>query len=291
MAHVVLRHGTARASRTYLATAGLSALGGLGRGPAASRIIMATGGYGLDASFLRFNLSDEYDADALGTELLAKAGYDPVAMVSIFAAARREARRHASVARLSTRHPLSADREERIRSLVSVLGHRGSSEVVGGYSSIRWLGQSSSRAMPVERVAATGTVALETPAIAPDISAPSTRFNRFTHPDELIAIDHPDNWQAFPSGFAISFAPSSGMVERDRLAPQLVQGVIVNFYAPFENDVDRWNRSLERHYAPFADRTRARGRLEDATDDLVRQILDAQPVPHRSHRLGASRRG
>ena len=177
----------------------------------------------------------------------------------------------------SLRHPLSADREERIRSLVSVLGHRGASEVVGGYSAIRWLGQSSSRAMPVERKAAAGAVALEAPAVTPDIPDPSTRFNRFSHPDELIAIDHPDNWHAFPSGFAISFAPSSGMVERNRQAPQLVQGVIVNFYAPFENDVDRWNHSLARHYAPFADRTRPRGLLEDATDDLVRQILDASP--------------
>jgi hypothetical protein len=129
----------------------------------------------------------------------------------------------------------------------------------------------------LERVAAAGTVVLETPAIAPDIPAPSTRFNSFRHPDELIAIEHPDNWHAFPSGFAISFAPSSGMVERNRNSPQLVQGVIVNVYAPFENDVDRWNHSLDRHYAPFPDRTRRRGMLEDATDDLVRQILDASP--------------
>jgi predicted Zn-dependent protease len=109
MAHVVLRHGTARASKAYLGAAGISALGGLGGGPpSASRIIPATGGYGLSASFLQFSLSDEYDADALGTEILARAGYDPVAMATVFGTARRESRRLASVAQLSERHPLSS---------------------------------------------------------------------------------------------------------------------------------------------------------------------------------------
>jgi hypothetical protein len=287
MAHVVLRHGTARASKAYLDAAGISALGGLGGGPpSASRIIPATGGYGLAGSFLQFGLSDEYDADALGTEILARAGYDPVAMATVFGAARRESRRLASVAKLSERHPLSASREERIRSLINLFGHRGASERIGGYSGIRWLG-SSSRTLPVERRASAGNVAFEARTVAPDIAAPSSRFSRFNHPDQLVAIDHPDNWSAFPSGFAISFAPAGGMVDRKIGAPQLVQGVIVNFYAPFESEVDRWNHSLERHFAPFANRTRARGFLEDATDDLVRQILRVSP--HLSAPIGSAR--
>jgi Zn-dependent protease with chaperone function len=277
MSHIVLRHGTARASRAYLDTAGFSALGGPFGTPTRSRILDATGGYGLNASFLGFSLSDEYEADALGTELLAKAGYDPVAMVAVFAAARREARRHATVARLASRHPLSADREDRIRSLVNVLGHGGAHEIVGGYSSVRWMGGSSRRSILPELKTSAGSVALEPPPVMPDLPLPSPQFSRFNNPEALVAIDFPENWKAYSSGVAISFAPVAGIVERNREGPRLLQGVIVNLYAPFENDVDRWNHSLVQHFAPFVDRTRPRGFLEDATDDLVRQILGADP--------------
>lgn len=71
----------------------------------------------------------------------------------------------------------------------------------------------------------------------------------------------------------MSFAPDGGVLEREDGAPTLLQGLIVNHYAPFEDVVERWNNSLSRHYAPFEDRTRPRGALEDATDDLIRQIL------------------
>jgi hypothetical protein len=107
------------------------------------------------------------------------------------------------------------------------------------------------------------------------VPAPSPRFVRFNHPDAFLAIDHPANWDALSSGFAVSFAPPGGVVETNNGQPILLNGLIVNYYAPFESEVERWNNSLTRHYAPFEDRTRQRGILEDATDDLTRQILNA----------------
>ena len=58
--------------------------------------------------------------------------------------------------------------------------------------------------------------------------------------------------------------------------PNLLYGVIVNHYAPFDGDEDRWSQSLQRNYTPFEDRNHPpRGFLEDATDDLVRHIIAA----------------
>jgi hypothetical protein len=53
----------------------------------------------------------------------------------------------------------------------------------------------------------------------------------------------------------------------------MLYGVIVNHYAPFEGETDRQRASREHNYTPFEDTDRRRGSLEDATDDLVRQIL------------------
>jgi hypothetical protein len=125
------------------------------------------------------------------------------------------------------------------------------------------------------RKTSTGTVAVASKPVAVDVPKPERKFARFTHPGSQLSIDHPSNWEATRSRLAVSFAPVGGVIQRADGRPHLAYGVIVNFYAPFESDVERWNNSLTRHYAPFEDRSRPRGVLEDATDDLVRQVLSS----------------
>lgn len=288
MAHVALRHGTAQVSRAYLSKAGVSALGGLvAETGTSTRIVNAVGGFGLKAVFLGFTQMDEYEADALGAEVMSRAGYDPVSMATIVATLRRESARSSRIQRLNETHPPSADRERRVRNLSNVLRH-GRAEIVGGFTRMRWRGGSeASLPMPPEMNVSAGTLDLRTTPVVPDIPAPSTQFTRFTDPAALVTIEHPVNWDAYRSGIAVSFAPAGGVVQLDGNTPNLLQGVIVNHYEPFDDDVSRWNHSLTRHYAPFGDRSRPRGRLEDATDDLVRHILDASPhlsAPTRSAR-------
>jgi hypothetical protein len=89
------------------------------------------------------------------------------------------------------------------------------------------------------------------------VERPSSRFERFEQRSGLFTIEHPDNWRAYASdsGYGVSIAPEGGVVETASGQQALLYGVIVN------------------HYAPFDDTDRHRGSLEDATDDLVRQIL------------------
>ena len=284
MAHVALRHGTARASKAYLSKAGLIALGGLKGSGAAQGIVNAVGGYGMKAVFLRFTRADEYEADALGAEVMSKAGYDPVASAAVIATLRREKGRAAE--RINSSHPPAADRERRILNLSNVLRH-GRSEIVGGFARMRWRTPATSLPAVPQINVSTGALEVRTTPSRPDVPLPSLQFTRFSNPDAPIEIDHPANWDAHQSGMAMSFVPSGGVVENEEGAPSLRQGMIVNYYEPFEGDVERWNRSLERNYAPFEDRSRPRGVLEDATDDLVRQIIDASAwlkAPARSAR-------
>ena len=287
MAHVLLRHGTAQVSRAYLSRAGLSALGGLvGRPGATGRIVNAVGGYGTSAVFLRFNRTDEYEADALGAEVMSKSGYDPVSMATLLATVRRESAYRSGLERLNSSHPPIADRERRIRNLSNVL-RQGRSEIVGGFNRMRWRGgPDAGLPAPPEMKVSGGALDLGSVLPIPDVPAPSPQFTRFSNDEAPVTLEYPANWDARQAGAAISFFPTGGVVEREDGSPNLVQGVIVNQYEPFEDDVARWNNSLTRHYAPF-DRSRPRGILEDATDDLVRQILGANPyltAPARSAR-------
>jgi predicted Zn-dependent protease len=120
IAHVSLRHPTHNLSRAYMAQAGLGLLSGLlGGGHAArsSQVVEAVGGFGLNALFLKFSRSMESEADAVGGQIMARAGYDPAQMANFFAQMRVDAGREPSgVARFLSDHPAPSDREYHIRS-------------------------------------------------------------------------------------------------------------------------------------------------------------------------------
>ncbi len=86
ISHVAIRHGTNQASKAYLAQSGLGVLGGVlgGGGGSTGQIIGAVGGFGLNTVFLKFGRKAEEQADVVGAQTLAKAGYDPLAMADFF---------------------------------------------------------------------------------------------------------------------------------------------------------------------------------------------------------------
>lgn len=287
MSHVALRHGTNQASKAYLTRSGLGILGGLLGEPSGgtAKIVSAIGGVGLNAVFLKFSRDDEREADHLGTEIMASAGYDPLAMASFFELLRAEQGRNPSkLERFFSSHPPPADREARIRQYASELGS-GRTQVVGGFetmqSGLRRLSPSSSQVVvrdpPQHDSVATGQLTVR-------VAPPSSRFLQFAHPAGFFTIDYPENWKAYPSGLAVSLAPEGGVATRSDDRPVLVYGVIVNHYSPFEGEETRRSRSLEHSYAPFEDRSAPRGSVEDATDDLVRTILSSNPYLHAEDR-------
>jgi hypothetical protein len=109
------------------------------------------------------------------------------------------------------------------------------------------------------------------------VPAPSSRFLRLRQASGFFTIDYPDNWRVYQTGFAVSLAPEGGVATNANGAQELLYGVIINHYQPFQGAYDRRTLSLQHHYAPFEDTTGARGTVEDATDDLVRTILAANP--------------
>src|SRR3954447_22305055 len=86
LSHVLLRHGTAQASKAtkyevgQIAGAVLGAIvgGGLGQ-------VISTGTqFGLGTAFLRFSREYERQADIEGAQIMARAGYDPRDMANMF---------------------------------------------------------------------------------------------------------------------------------------------------------------------------------------------------------------
>src|SRR5260221_9925051 len=86
LSHVILRHGTAQASKAtkyeigQIAGAVLGSIIGGGWG----QVISQGTQFGLGAAFLRFSREFERDADLEGSHLMASAGYDPRDMANMF---------------------------------------------------------------------------------------------------------------------------------------------------------------------------------------------------------------
>ncbi|HVT41215.1 MAG TPA: M48 family metallopeptidase [Gemmatimonadaceae bacterium] len=284
MSHVALRHGTQQASTAYLGQAGLSILGGLfGNNKNASQIVNAVGGLGLNTLFLSYSRDMEYQADASGANIMAKAGYDPHAMANFLELLRaKQGSDPSKLQQFFSDHPATADREARIRQLATNLSYTGTQDV-GNFASVRTrvAGLATTSSQPVGRldvpVSAGGTV---NRPVAVRVDPPSTRFVRFAHPAGFITIDYPDNWSAYaaPSGFAVSIAPAQGVAQTSDGQQHLIYGMIVNHYAPFATAPGRSGSGYQRkNYVPFEDNSASNTPLQEATNDLVNTIITSNP--------------
>jgi predicted Zn-dependent protease len=86
MSHVVLRHGTHEVTKQQFISLPAALAGNLAGsgGGMLGRLAQLGIGLGANSVLLKFSRSAESEADALGTHLMASAGYDPIEMAHLF---------------------------------------------------------------------------------------------------------------------------------------------------------------------------------------------------------------
>lgn len=278
ISHVALRHGTNQASKASLAQAGLGVLGGATGGSGLSQVIGTIGGFGLNAVFLKFSRKAEEQADIVGTQILAKAGYDPMDMARFFEKLRKESGSDpGKMEQFFSSHPAPADRAARVKKEVGLLRSTQRSQPVGGFEQVKatlhTLPPAPSGQQLAQRQSPQGTPAGRPGEVS--IEPPSSRFREFEQRSGLFGIEYPENWKAVQSenGYGATFVPNGGVVDSGNGQTSIVCGAMVNSYEPFEGTGGSTTRK-----GPVRGRTT----LEQATNDLVTQIIQAnsylQPV-------------
>lgn len=123
LAHIALRHGTAQATEAQSARFQLPALGGaiLGAivGGSVGGLISQGTQTGLGIYFLRYKREYEEQADILGAQIMARAGYDPRDLAEMFRTIER--RSGDGGPEFLSSHPNPGDRYERIVREASLL--------------------------------------------------------------------------------------------------------------------------------------------------------------------------
>ncbi len=276
IAHVALRHPTNQASKAYLAQAGLGVLGGrLGGRSTTGQLVNAVGGFGMNTLFLKFSRSVESQADIVGSQIMAKAGYDPVEMATFFAYMGQQAGGNpGAVARFLSDHPAPADREARVRREASLLGAPRRTPAIGSLAMVQTRLKGLPPAKTTAQLAQGGTAAgnTNTAPTGLSIEAPSSRYNTYQQRNRSFTIEQPDNWVAGESsdGFGVTILPRGGIATNARGFENISYGVIVNHFVPFDGAIG--NSFIDAQNSAYETAT-----LEQATSDLVRQIRQANP--------------
>ena len=249
ISHVAIRHGTNQASKAYLAQSGLGVLGGIlgGGGGSTGQIIGAVGGFGLNTVFLKFGRKAEEQADVVGAQTLAKAGYDPLAMADFFETLRELSGRDPSkFETFFSSHPAPGNRARRIEEEVELLGAIRKTSPVGSFSRIKSRLDRLPDAPSMQQLAGKESGSTPDsgssgdaprPALA-RIEAPSAGLQLFQQRDGFFRIRYPSNWSSYESegDWSTILGPAGGIREGGDGENQIVYGVLIGHFDPSAGD-------------------------------------------------------
>jgi Zn-dependent protease with chaperone function len=215
MSHVALRHGTAQASSGQGAQIGgiLGQIAGAIIGGTAGSIISTGSQIGAGIYVTKYSRAYESQADLLGAQMLARAGYDPREMANMFKTI--EAEGGSRGPEWLSSHPNPGNRYNAILKEADSLRVQGNANS-GQFESIKGRLASMSPAYTAEQIAkgqaksGPRTVANRAPvAVAP----PSMQY-RSTQPLNFLRLSIPSNWSEVSGGDGgATYAPEGGYIE------------------------------------------------------------------------------
>jgi Zn-dependent protease with chaperone function len=217
ISHVALRHATAQATETQKFQIG-SVLGqilGSVVGGVPGAIIGAGSQIGFGAGALKYSRKYETQADILGAQIMARAGYDPRDLAEMFRIIERQGGGRGGPEWLSS-HPNPGNRYERINQEAALLRVSPRNEDNRTFQSVQARLRSMSPAPTMAEIARSGQrhpSGTETPNDYPRgerVVYPSGRY-RSVSPSNVFSLQVPDNWRQVGSdGNSVTFAPPGG---------------------------------------------------------------------------------
>jgi beta-barrel assembly-enhancing protease len=213
LSHVVLRHGTAQASKAskyevgQVAGAVLGAIIGGGWG----QVISQGTQFGLGAAFMRFSREFERQADIEGSHIMARAGYDPRDMANMF----KTIAKHGGSGgpQWLSDHPDPGDRASYITREAQALRVENPIRDTRDFDQVKAHLRQLSPAPTTEQATkrgtgrTTGTTGRTGSAPTGRVEPPSTSFRTFNE-GNLFQVSVPANWQEIQSNNSVTFAPN-----------------------------------------------------------------------------------
>jgi Zn-dependent protease with chaperone function len=214
ISHVALRHGTAQASKgqKYGTLAAIAGIAGtiLTRNPNVGQLAQAP----FAVYLLKFSREYETEADILGAQIMAQAGYDPRDLGNMFRTLEQQG--GGGGGGFLSDHPSPSDRYARIEKEAQYLrvnaGNRDSRDFARIQERLRGFGQAPTMA----EIARSGQRPTGENTSYPDrapsnrVEYPSTRYQNVSIFNGGVRVNIPSNWRQLNEGSSIWFAPEGG---------------------------------------------------------------------------------
>jgi hypothetical protein len=209
LSHVVLRHGTAQASKATKYEVGEIAgavIGAIIGGRIGSVVAQGTQ-FGLGAAFLRFGREYEREADLEGTHIMARAGYDPRDMANVFKTIEEQS--GPGGPEWLSDHPNPGNRYEYINQEASRLRIDNPQRSGQTFNDVRARLQRLPPARTTEEVTRTASRrSSNTDDRRPTgrVDPPLPQMTTYTE-GNVFRVSVPSNWRELPGSSAVTFAP------------------------------------------------------------------------------------
>ena len=215
LAHVALRHGTAQATKGEKFQIGAIAgqvLGAIVGGTAGS-VISQGSQLGLGTYFLKYGRAYESQADLLGAQMMARAGYDPRQMANMYKTI--EAQGGGGGPEFLSSHPNPGNRFEAINREAATLRVTNPVRDTGEFQSVKTRLNGMSPALTAKQISEgqgqgqgqgrttpVGTNGRTNVQVAP----PSGRYQTYNAAD-FLRVSVPANWRPVESSDTVTYAP------------------------------------------------------------------------------------
>ena len=220
ISHVALRHGTAQATKgqKYSTLAGIAGIAGT--------ILTGNAGVGQLAQapfavyLLKFSREYETEADLLGAQIMARAGYDPRDLANMFQTIQKQG--GSGGPSFLSDHPSPSDRFARINREAELLRVQGGGRDSREFASIQQRLRGYGRAPSMQEIAQsgqrspngenTGNQPTNYPADRPSgrVEYPSTRYQNYQIFNGGVDLSVPANWRQINQGNSVWFVPEGG---------------------------------------------------------------------------------
>ena len=218
LSHVLLRHGTANASKAqnpWLQIGQMAgAIGGAMMGGQIGSAIAQGTEFGLGTLLLRYSRDFEKQADLLGAQIMARAGYDPRALAHMFETIAGQSGGGGNPQWMSS-HPDPGNRTQYITkeaSLLTIASAADASEFEPIKTTLASLAPAKSMAdlaRAQQQPRSGGDTAQSFGTIGQPVARPSSQF-KDVKGGGVFQASVPANWTSIPSKTAIKFVPENG---------------------------------------------------------------------------------
>ena len=214
LSHVLLRHGTAQASKATKFQIGQIAgavVGAIIGGTTGAVVSQATQ-FGLGTAFLKYGREYERQADILGSQLMARAGYDPRDMANMFKTIEKQG--GSGGPEWLSDHPNPGNRSDYINKEAALLNVsnpiRDTQRFDQVRSHLRGLPKAPTTEEAVKNTKRGGTRTSDTRNVPTGrVPAPSTRYTEYNEGD-IFRVSVPSNWDELPDNNSVTFSPPGG---------------------------------------------------------------------------------